>query len=105
MKAGSDVAKTAVSATDGAVMSVAKAGTDISAATRSAVTGAIEPGDEIGTHASKAVRDGIADRLHDGRRHSCPAGHRHRCGADPGYSGTKTSVTIFDSQQATHERR
>jgi hypothetical protein len=40
-----------------------------------------------------SVGAGIVDRLHDGRRHSCPAGHRHRRGGDPGYSGT-TSVTI-----------
>ena len=36
---------------------------------------------------------GLVDRVHDGWRHSCPGGHRHHCGADPGYSRT-TSVTI-----------
>ena len=41
-----------------------------------------------------SVGAGIDDWLHDGWSHSCPAGHRHRRGADPGYSGTKTSVTI-----------
>ena len=29
-----------------------------------------------------------------GRRHSCPAGHRHYRGADPGFSRTKTRVSI-----------
>ena len=43
----------------------------------------------------------IVNRLHDGRRHSCHAGHRHRRGADPGYSRPQTSVTIFDAEQAT----
>jgi len=41
-----------------------------------------------------AVGGGIGDRPHDGRSHSYPSGHRHRRGADPGYSRTKTSVTI-----------
>jgi hypothetical protein len=41
-----------------------------------------------------SVGDGIDDRLHDGWSHSCPAGHCHRCGADPGYSRTKTSVAV-----------
>ena len=41
------------------------------------------------------VGDGIVDRLHDGRRHSCPAGHCHHRAGDPGYSRTKTSVTIW----------
>ena len=36
---------------------------------------------------------GIIDRLHHGRRHSCPAGDRHHRGADPGASRTKTGVT------------
>jgi len=48
-----------------------------------------------------SVRTGIADRLHAGRRHSCPAGHRHRRDIDSIYSRTKTSVTIFDAEQAT----
>ena len=30
-----------------------------------------------------------------GGGHSCPAGHRHHRGADPGFSRTKTSVTIW----------
>jgi len=29
-----------------------------------------------------------------GRRHSCPAGHRHYRGADPGFSRTKTRVSV-----------
>ena len=52
-----------------------------------------------------SVGAGIDNRLHDGWRHSCPAGYCHRCGDNPGYSGPKTSVTIIDSEQATHERR
>jgi len=41
-----------------------------------------------------SVGAGIDNRLHDGRRHSYPAGHRHRCVAGPDYSGPKTSVRI-----------
>ena len=40
------------------------------------------------------VATGIDDRLHDGRRHSYPAGRCRRCDAGPGYSGPKTSVRI-----------
>ena len=40
------------------------------------------------------VGAGIDDRLHDGWRHSCPAGHCHHCNIDPGYSRTKTSITV-----------
>jgi hypothetical protein len=36
---------------------------------------------------------GIDDRVHVGRRYSCPAGHRHYCDPDPGASRTKTGVT------------
>jgi hypothetical protein len=42
-----------------------------------------------------SVAAGIDDWLHDGWSHSCPSGHRHRRGADPSYSGTKTIVTIW----------
>ena len=42
-----------------------------------------------------SVASGIAQWLHDGRGHSCPAGHcRHRVGGPP-YSGTKNSVAIW----------
>ena len=37
---------------------------------------------------------GINQWLHDGRIRSRPAGHRHRGGADPRFSGTKTMVTV-----------
>ena len=50
------------------------------------------------------VGAGVDDRLHAGWRHSCPAGHRHRRGADPGYSRPQTSVNLFDVQQAIHDR-
>ena len=52
-----------------------------------------------------SVGTGIDDRLHAGWRHSCPAGHRHRRDIDSIYSRTKTSVTIFDTEQPTQERR
>ena len=52
-----------------------------------------------------SVGTGIDDRLHAGRRHSYPVGHRHRRDIDSIYSRTKTSLTLFDGQQATHERR
>ena len=48
---------------------------------------------------------GIDDWIHDGWRHSCPAGHRHRRDIDSIYSRTKTSVNIFDVQQAIHDRK
>ncbi len=41
-----------------------------------------------------SVGAGIDNRLHDGRRHSYPFGHCRRCVAGPGYSRTKTSVTV-----------
>jgi len=41
-----------------------------------------------------SVVAGTDDRLYDGWVHSYPAGHRHRSGADPSYSRTKTIVTI-----------
>ena len=50
------------------------------------------------------VGAGVEDRLHAGWRHACPAGHRHRRGAAPGYSRPQTSVNLFDVQQAIHER-
>ena len=40
------------------------------------------------------VAAGIDQWLHDWRIRSRPAGHRHRCGADPSYSGTKTLVAV-----------
>jgi len=52
-----------------------------------------------------SVGAGIDYRLLDGWRYSCPAGYRDRRGADPIYSRAKTSVTIFDTEQATHEMR
>ena len=46
------------------------------------------------------VGAGVVDRHHVWRFHSRPAGHRHRCDADPGASRTKTGVTrwIFARQ-------
>ena len=41
------------------------------------------------------VASGIAHWLHDGWIRSHPAGHRHRRGADPRYSGTKTLVAFL----------
>ena len=38
---------------------------------------------------------GISQWLHDGWGHSYPAGHRHRCGTDPGHSRAKTIVAIW----------
>ena len=38
------------------------------------------------------VGSGIGHKLHDGWVHPCPAGDRHRRGAGPGYSRTKTIV-------------
>ena len=40
------------------------------------------------------VASGIGEWLHDGRDHSCPAGHRRRRGTGPGDSGTKNIVAI-----------
>jgi hypothetical protein len=42
-----------------------------------------------------SVASGIAQWLHDGWGHSCPTGHRHRRGTDPGHSGTKNIVAIW----------
>ena len=38
---------------------------------------------------------GIFGRLFGWWPHSCPAGHRHRRGTDPGYSGTKIIIAIW----------
>ena len=38
---------------------------------------------------------GIGQRLHDGWSHSHPPGHRHRGGAGPRYSGTKTLIAVL----------
>ena len=45
-------------------------------------------------HFLSFVVAGTGEWLHDGWSHSRPPGHRHRCGADPGYSGTPASVRI-----------
>ena len=42
-----------------------------------------------------SVAVGICQWLHDGWGHSYPAGHRHRRGTDPSYSGTKGIVAIW----------
>jgi hypothetical protein len=42
-----------------------------------------------------SVGAGIDDQLHNGWVHSYPAGHRHRRGADPNDSRTKTNVTVW----------
>ena len=42
-----------------------------------------------------SVASGIGEWLHDGRGHSCPAGHRRRRGTGPGDSGTKNIVAIW----------
>ena len=41
------------------------------------------------------VAAGIGQWLHDWRICSRPAGHRHRRGASPSYSGTKTLVAFL----------
>jgi len=46
-------------------------------------------------HSLNFVAAGISQRLHDGWSHSHPPGHRHRCGAGPSYSGTKTLVAFL----------
>ena len=46
-------------------------------------------------HSPNFVAAGIGQWLHDWRICSRPAGHRHRCGADPGYSGTKMIGRIW----------
>ena len=45
-------------------------------------------------HSLNFVAAGIDQWLHDWRIRSHPAGHRHRYGADPSYSGTKTMVAV-----------
>ena len=45
-------------------------------------------------NSSNFVVVGIGKWLHDGWRHSCPAGHRHHCVSGPAYSGTKNSVSL-----------
>ena len=45
-------------------------------------------------HSPNFVAAGIGQWLHDGGSHSYPPGHRHRCGAGPCYSGTKTLLAI-----------
>jgi len=47
-------------------------------------------GDSLNSMAS-----GIAQWLHDGRGHSCLAGHRHHRVSGPTYSGTKNIVAIW----------
>ncbi len=42
-----------------------------------------------------SVAFGINQRLHDGRGHSYPAGHRHRRNIDPSNSGSKTIVALW----------
>jgi hypothetical protein len=42
-----------------------------------------------------SVASGIAHWLHDGWRHSYPAGHRHHRLSGPTYSGTKVMVAIW----------
>lgn len=42
-----------------------------------------------------SMAGGIDNQPHDGRVHSYPACHRHRCYAGQGHSGTQTSVTIL----------
>ena len=46
-------------------------------------------------HSFDFVAVGIREWLHDGWSHSYPAGHRHRGGAGPGYSGAKTPVAVW----------
>ena len=45
-------------------------------------------------HSLNFVAAGVGQWLHDGRSHSHPPGHRHRCGAGPSYSGTKALVAV-----------
>ena len=45
-------------------------------------------------HSRNFVAAGIDQWVHDWRIRSHPAGHRHRRGADPRYSGTKTIVAV-----------
>jgi hypothetical protein len=41
------------------------------------------------------VAAGTGKWLYDGWSHSRPAGHRHRRGAGPGYSGAKSLVAVW----------
>jgi len=45
-------------------------------------------------HSLNFVAAGIDQWVHDWRIRSHPAGHRHRRGADPRYSGAKTIVAV-----------
>ena len=45
-------------------------------------------------HPLDSVAAGIVQRLHAGRRHSRPPGHRPRCCGGPGPSGPEASVRI-----------
>ena len=46
-------------------------------------------------HSFNFVAAGIDQWVHNWWIRSRPAGHRHRCGADPSYSGTKMIVRIW----------
>ena len=46
-------------------------------------------------HSLSFVAVRLGQGLHAGWSHSRPAGHRHRCGADPGDSGATASVNIL----------
>ena len=46
-------------------------------------------------HSLSFVAAGIGQWLHDGWSHSYSPGHRHRRGAGPRYSGTKTLVAFL----------
>jgi len=48
---------------------------------------------------------GVGERLHDWRIHSCPAGHRNRCGVDQNNPGTKTVVTVGIKERRAGARR
>ena len=41
------------------------------------------------------VASGIGERVHDGRDHSYPPGHRHRRGTGPRHSGQKNILAIL----------
>ena len=45
-------------------------------------------------HSLNFVATGIDQWVHNWRIRSHPAGHRHRRGADPSHSGTKTLVAV-----------
>ena len=46
-------------------------------------------------HSPNFVTAGIGQWLHHGWSHSHPPGHRHRRGAGPSYSGTKTLLVVL----------